>query len=61
MFKTLIDFSEDGIAVTAGDEIAPGLFEADRVQSLLAKGWVEDTAPKKAEKKPAAKLPAKAK
>jgi hypothetical protein len=40
--KATQDFTEDGVSVKAGEEIQPGAFEADRLQSLLASGLVVD-------------------
>jgi hypothetical protein len=48
--KATKDFTEWGVVVKAGDELKSGQFEADQVQSLLAKGLVVDD---KAKKEPA--------
>lgn len=54
--KATQDFEYASIQVKAGDEVKPGMFEADQIQSLLAKGLLVDTEyheekPKKSAKK----------
>ena len=50
MLKATKDFEEDGVSVKAGEEIEPGQFDADRVVSLLAKGFITDDKPQPAPK-----------
>ena len=47
MIKALVDFEEDGVPVKAGDEITLGMFEADRMESLVSKGYITDPGVKK--------------
>jgi hypothetical protein len=44
--KALQDFEYAGVAIQAGQEIPPGVFEADQIDSLLRKGLIIDDAPK---------------
>lgn len=45
MLKATQDFRYASIDIKAGQEITPGLFEADQVASLLRKGWIEYDSP----------------